>query len=106
MSSVYDNKHFELKKIVHISGVSTPLEANYVILPYLKTLNDYDRISDISMLVFLPVENTATAVDEVLDKLSADDIGKAMKNGISREVHVQFPKISLDGSYVLGKVSF
>lgn len=61
--------------------------------------------SAISMFVYLPIENTPTAVDELLSKFSVKTIHEALTAGSVQEVDVEFPKISLDGSYLLAQVS-
>lgn len=79
--------------------------AAYLELPYLKSKSAYDKNAEISLLVFLPEENTVTAVDDMLEKFTEEMIQTA-SNAMMQEVDVQFPKISLDGTYILGKVSF
>lgn len=75
------------------------LNVAYLELPY--SVED----SAISMFVYLPIENTPTAVDELLSKFSVKTIHEALTAGSVQEVDVEFPKISLDGSYLLAQVN-
>jgi len=80
-------------------GVSEKLGAAYLELPFGFWI---ESDAEITMLVFLPKENTSIAVDDMLEKFTEETIQTAT-NAMTQEVDVQFPKISLDGSYVLGK---
>lgn len=60
----------------------------------------------ISMIVFLPLKNSATAVDKLLTKFTTETINKAMTQGKLEMVDVEFPKLSLKGDYLLSGVSF
>lgn len=75
------------------------LNVAYLEMPY--SVED----SAISMIVYLPIEKTPTALDDVLSKFTVETIHEALTAGSIQEVDVEFPKISLDGSYVLAKVS-
>lgn len=64
----------------------------------------------LSMLVFLPNENSATAVDGLLQKISSKTIENALKkSGKSpQKVNVQFPRMinenKMNKNYDLSKV--
>lgn len=78
----------------------------YLELPYLKTIGGWESIkyAEVSLLVFLPIENTPTAVDDLLEQFSVEIIETAAKEK-SQDVQIEFPKFSLEGSYALGNVS-
>lgn len=82
-----------------ILGVIDELNVAYLELPYSV------ENSAISMFVYLPIENTTKAVDDLLSKFSVKTIHEALTAGSIQEVDVEFPKISLDGSYLLAQVS-
>lgn len=58
----------------------------------------------ITMFIYLPLENTPTAVDDLLEKMSPETIQEASKGKIPQDVDVQLPKMSLEGSYELNNV--
>lgn len=60
----------------------------------------------ISMFVFLPNENSPTAVNELLGQFTTESINKAKTEGSVEMVDVEFPKLSLTGDYYLDGVSF
>lgn len=59
----------------------------------------------ITMTVYLPLENTPTAVDDLLTKMTTKTIRQALKGNIPQKVHVEFPKMALEGDYELSDVS-
>lgn len=79
-------------------GVIDELKVAFLELPY--SVED----ATISMFVYLPIENTSTAVDGLLSKFSVKTIHEALTTGSVQEVDVKFPKISLDGSYFLASI--
>ena len=72
--------------------------AAYLRMPY--QMKD----ESISMFVFLPNENSPTAVDDLLNKMSFETIMQALGGKQQETVIVKFPKMSLDGEYDLIKV--
>lgn len=58
----------------------------------------------ISMFIYLPYENTPTAVDSLLEQFTAETFEK-LSDGGQGQVIVEFPKIKLQGEYMLGNVS-
>lgn len=69
-------------------------------MPY-KTEDD-----SVSMFVYLPLENTPTAVDDLLSKISSKTIKQALRGVEPRKVDVKFPRMKLGGEYELLKVSY
>lgn len=61
--------------------------------------------NSVSMFVYLPLENTPTAVDDLLSKISSRTIEQALSEARLRTVDVKFPKINLNGEYEFKKVS-
>lgn len=59
----------------------------------------------ITMTVYLPLENTPIAVDDLVEKMTTDTIRQALRLGIPQEVDVEFPKMSLEGGYELKTVN-
>lgn len=64
-----------------------------------------DADQAISMFIYLPYENTPTAVDDVLEKFTAETFDK-LNDGMNGQVDVELPKIVLKGEYVLSNVIF
>lgn len=71
------------------------LKAAFLDMPY-KTKNDERPIS---MQVFLPLKNTPTAVNELIDNLRVEDINEVWDRRVMQLVDVEFPKMSMDVSY-------
>lgn len=69
-------------------------------MPY-KTEDD-----SVSMFVYLPLENTPTAVDDLLSKITSRTIEQALRGAAPRKVDVKFPKMNLNGEYELPKVCY
>lgn len=84
--------------IFSTQGVIDELKVAFLELPY--SVGG----AAISMFVYLPIENTSTAVDGLLSKFSVKTINEALTTGSVQEVDVEFPKFSLDGSYLLAGV--
>lgn len=80
-------------------GKLTEENADFLEMPYETDDNS------LSMFVFLPCENTPTAVDDLLCKISTKTISEASRGNQPQKVHLQFPKMSLDGEYKLPEVS-
>lgn len=60
----------------------------------------------ISMYVYLPFEKSSSAVDDLMDKLSAETIKDALTMEMdTQRVDFHFPKMSLNGEYLLKDVS-
>lgn len=59
----------------------------------------------INMYVYLPLENSPTAVDDLMEKMTIKTIRRALEGMTPQQVDVQFPKISLEGDYELNNVS-
>lgn len=62
-----------------------------------------DANQAISMFIYLPYENTPTAVDDVLDKFTAETFDR-LSDGMNGKVDVEIPKITLKGEYMLANV--
>lgn len=80
-------------------GVLENENAAYLELPY----DGEDQ--SVTMYVFLPLENTPTAVDELVEKMTTETIRHALRRTTPQKLDVQFPKISLEGNYELNNVS-
>ena len=74
-------------------------EFSYLRMPY------QTEDESIAMFVFLPNENSPTAVDDLLNKLSFETLCEVLDGQQQETVNVKFPKMSLDGEYQLPKVS-
>lgn len=60
----------------------------------------------VSMFVYLPFDNSPSAVDDLIDNLSAETINQALNGKMEREiVDFYFPKIQLNSEYLLKNVS-
>lgn len=79
-------------------GVLENENAAYLEMPY----DGEDQ--SITMYVYLPLENTPTAVDDLVEKMTTKTIRRALKGTMPQQIDVQFPKISLEGNYELNEV--
>ena len=82
------------------AGELEDLNADYLEMPY--KMED----ESLSMYVLLPHENTPTAVDDLLNKLSSETISRVLSSRGGRpNIHVKFPKMELASEYGLLSVS-
>lgn len=71
----------------------------------------YEHPSDVKphmMIVFLPNENTPTAVDDMLDRFTDTtlvDVMVRLAKSDPESVDIEFPKMSIEGNYDLDGVS-
>lgn len=59
----------------------------------------------VSMLIFLPLESTANALNDLLDKLSSDTFDTLPKMMYREIVDIRFPKINMRSEFFLKDVS-
>lgn len=92
-------KNFMAIIFVWNSGVLNNVNAAYLEMPY------EGEDSAISMIVYLPLENTPAALDNLVNKFTVETMNEALNRKQIEEVEVELPKISLDGKYPLRSVS-
>ncbi|XP_055307140.1 serine protease inhibitor 88Ea-like [Sitodiplosis mosellana] len=79
-------------------GVLEKENAAYLEMPY------QGEDQAITMYVYLPLENTPNAVDDLVDTMTMETIQEAFRGEIPQEVDVQFPKMALEGNYELKNI--
>lgn len=60
--------------------------------------------NEFAMYIYLPLEPSPTAVDDLLSKLTIETL-EGLSAGKSSYVDVKFPKISLESDFMLESVS-
>ncbi|XP_055306209.1 serine protease inhibitor 88Ea-like [Sitodiplosis mosellana] len=102
MKTFYSTKPAEVE-MMHVTsnfsyGVLHNVNAAYLEMPY------DGEDSAISMFIYLPLENTPNAVDDLVNKFTVETMYEALSRKQVESVEVEFPKISLDSTYPLGGI--
>lgn len=76
------------------AGVIEKLKTIFLEMPY------QGEDGSISMFIFLPVF-TPTAIDEMLGEMTPEILDEVFEGGFTREVDVEFPKVSFERTFEL-----
>lgn len=74
---------------VSFAGILEKERTHFVELPY------GDRT--LSMVIFLPVDETPTALDDLLQRFSDETVSKSLNEGSILEVELEMPRMSFGG---------
>lgn len=79
-------------------GVLEKEKAVFVELPY--------EDPALCMIIYLPIDESSYAVDDLLEQFSDKTINRALTKGTIHEVELEMPKMTFEGEYMLKNVSF
>lgn len=99
MKLMFIIKDFHVNFIVILFvGILEKEKAYFVELPF--------EDPSLSMIIYLPIDDTPSAVNDVLQRFSDETINRALTEGSIHEVELEMPKMTFGGEYMLSNVSF